>query len=727
MTVETPRARETAEALLPGVGRDLRRLWRRYGFLARERLGAWVALENGTGALWRPVAIGAGAGAYFGLRAEPAFWMAPVLLALLTAFAWGAPLRLAGPIRYAAALLSFAALGFIAADFRTDYVGAPTLTRDIGIVDVAGRLVAIEEGPTARRLIIAPTDIQRVDESAMPQRIRVNWRGKEFNAAPGDMVRLRAGLSPPPPPAAPGAFDFARNLYFQRIGAVGFAVSAPVVIDDGNAGSLSAHAAQHIETMRVNLARRIMTAAPGEGGAILAAIVTGKRAAIPPSAQAALRDAGLAHLLAISGLHMGLATGIVFFCVRFGLALIEPAALKHPIKKWAAMAALAAGGFYLLLSGGGWSARRAFLMAAIAFFAILVDRRALSLRNVAIAAAIILLTTPEAIFHPGFQMSFAAVTALIAIYEWLRSRPREASDFSTGARFRRYAAALAITDVVSTLATAPFALYHFNRVAVYSLPANLISMPIMAFWIMPMAVTALLLAPFGLDGFAWRIAASGLDAVLVTARTVTAWPGATSMTPQWPLSAMAFLAVGGLWLCLARAPWRLAGLIGLPAAAVAALTVSPPHVFVAASGRNAAIIDPDSNEFVVYSRRRDRFSAKVWKETIGLDPAKTETISIEAVGRCDEAGCIAPLQIGEGAPLRLSFLSSPMALAEDCARADLVVAFFPVSGADWRACNALLIDRRSIWRDGAHSLRYEDGHWRIKTVSEARGARPWTE
>lgn len=693
--------------------------WRRAVFLARERLSLWAAAETGRLNLWAPVAIAVGVGVYFGLKSEPHWGVGPLWLALAGIFAVAAPRW-----RKLAAGLALCALGFAAADVRTDAVAAPQLQGETGIVEISGRLLSVEESAAQRRFVIALESIDGLARDRIPARARVTWRGEGFDAVPGDRIRLRAGLRPPPPPALPGGFDFARQLYFRKIGAVGFAVSAPT-FDRDAPRTWTQQAAARIEVMRVALARRITEAAPGEGGAIVAAVITGKREAISARAEAALRDAGLAHLLAISGLHMGLAAGLIFFSVRAGLALIEPLALRFPIKKWAAAAALLSGFFYLVLSGGGWSARRAFIMTAIMLVAILIDRRALSLRNVALAATIILLTTPEALFHPGFQMSFAAVTALIAGYEWWRVRLPAERSFTIAARAKRYAAGLAATDVLAALATAPYALYHFNRAALYSLPANVAAMPLMGFWIMPAAVMGVILTPFGLDVWAWRAAAAGMETVLAIASEVSGWRGAVSVTPQWPLTALLALTFGGLWLCLSHAPWRLCGLLAIPASVFLVAAAAPPTVFVAASGANAGFVafHDEGKAMAVYSTRRNRFAATMWTEAAGRDPMHATPRPMRDVLACDPSGCAGALPQGAV----VSFVEDPQALAEDCARADLVVAFFPAQASDRRACEAVLIDRRSIWRRGAHAAWIdEDGAITITSASDSRGRRPWT-
>ena len=690
-----------------------RRLLARDLAIWRDRLAAWLASDLATPAVWTPVAMGVGAGIYFGLGTEP-----PFALGLVAFFAALMVLVVSPKFRLAGGAFLLAALGFVAADWRAQSVSAPILKREIGISAISGRVVSVERSPDRERIVLAVDTIARLDAAETPARIRLTWRGEASDVVAGDPVELRAGLSPPPPPAAPGSFDFARQLYFQRIGAVGFAVTRP----EGTAKRGQNSIRMRIENLRARLTERITTAAPGQGGAIVAAVVTGKREAIAENSRAALRDAGLAHLLAISGLHMGLATGLIFFAVRGALALVEPIAIRFPIKKWAAAAALLSGFAYLLLSGGAWSPRRAFIMTAIMFVAILVDRRAFSLRNIAIAATIILLTTPEALFHPGFQMSFAAATALIACYELWNRLADPARDFSIGARLKRYAIGVVVTDLVASLATAPFALYHFNRVAIFSLPANVLAMPLMAFWIMPAAVIGLMLAPFGLDGPAWVIAARGMDIILAIGAEVSSWPGAVSLTPQWPVAALIAIVSGGIWFCLTRSPLRFAGAIGLPIAAMIAAWAPTADIFVSSTSKNVGIVTngSDGSAVIPFNKRREKFALRVWNESIGADPY-AERVQIAEIGSCGEAGCIVGVK-----EKTVSVLRSREMLAEDCARADLVIAMFPVRGRDRGACRADLIDWYSAWDNGAHAVRIEYDSIEVTSVADFRGERPWS-
>lgn len=669
--------------------------------------------------LWAPVALGSGAICYLLAATEPPPWFAPLIFAA----ALGVALVAARGRLIAAGFALFAG-GFLVADLRAQSVDAPVLTRDLRFAEVDGRIVTIDEAPSLRRLIIEVSSIEGLEESATPARVRLSWRGKTFDAHPGERVTILASLSPPPRPAAPGGFDFARQLYFQRIGAVGFSVSPPIRVEETDR-PFAVDIKAAIESVRVELSRRILEKAPGDSGAIVAAVVTGKREAISERAEAAFRDSGLAHLLSISGLHMGLATGLIFFVTRALLALIEPVALRYPIKKWAAGAALVSGFFYLLISGGAWPAERAFIMSAIFFIAIIFDRRALSLRNVAIAAFVIILRAPEAVLHPGFQMSFAAVTALIAFYEWSLSRADPNRSFSSLARFRRYFFGIVATDTVAATATAPFALYHFNRNANFGLAANLISVPVMGFWVMPAAIIAMLLMPFNVDGPFWRIAAAGVDIMLAMGRWTMSLPGAVTHFPHWPAAALGVLTIGGLWLCLGTGLRRISGLAAVPVAILLINAEPQPRLFFSDDGDNAGVVFRDAidgrRELAVMDRRKGRFDARVWMERAGIDAENLRPSALSDKAPCDDAGCVLKI-----APAPIAISIDPAGLDDDCARAALVIALYPVAARDRAACASRLIDRRDAWENGAHAIYVEGSVIRLQTVGRRRGARPWT-
>ncbi len=300
------------------------------------------------------------------------------------------------------------------------------------------------------------------------------------------------------------------------------------------------------------MARRIQDVLSGSTGAIAAALITGTRGGISEDDEAALRDAGLAHVLAIAGLHMALVGGGLFWLVRALLAAAPGLALNYPIKKWAAGAALLAAGFYLVISGAAPPSVRAFVMFAVAMCAVLLDRPALTMRSLALAAAVLLLARPESVADPGFQMSFAAVAALVAVAEWEGRRKGAARRGPVW----RYARAIATTSLVGSLATLPFALFHFGRAAHYAVLGNLIAMPVMGFWVMPCAALSVALMPLGWEAPALHALGAGIDVMVAMGRWVSGLPGAVSLSPAMPLSALIPISLGGLWCVIWQRPAR---------------------------------------------------------------------------------------------------------------------------------------------------------------------------
>lgn len=714
-----------------------RRLGRVRGWILRQ-----LAEERDRWILWWPVLFGAGIALYFAWPSEPPGWLGPA--ALIGALA----LALAGRRRprSAIAALAIAALaaGFADAQWRSHQVAAPVLAKRLGPVAVSGQIRSLSVNPEGGRIVLQDLLIERLSPAATPRRIRLRYGGKDTEAfGPGDRVRLLAVLQPPPAPAAPGAFDFARQAYFQRIGAVGYAVSAltRIAAPPGRAPSEAAWLATiHADwqllwaSWRRAVAQRVLAALPGAVGGIAAALMTGERGAIPREVIAAMRESGLAHLLAISGLHMGLVAGWLFFAVRLALALVPTLALNHPIKKWAAIAAACGGLGYLILVGATIPAQRAFIMVLLALLAVLLDRNPFSLRLVAWAAFVVLALVPESLLSVSFQMSFAAVAALIAGYEIVVARgwftaAAGGGSFGGDGSFGRgwlgrgglYLAGVLLTSVIAILATAPFAVYHFNRMAWFGLAANLIAVPLTGLWIMPCALVAFLLMPFGLEVIALVPMGWGIEVIIAVARRVAAWPGAVTAVRALPEAGLVLILAGGLWLCIWRRPWRLAGLPLLAAGLLSLLWLRPPDLLISGDAKLIGLRD-DTGRLWVSSDRRARYTAETWARRAGLAAAAAWPRDAEALRgqlRCDAVGCIfrARGQI-------VALVENPRGLAEDCALAGVLISLEPLARRDCRL-PAVVIDRFAIWREGAHALWLSPEGVRVETVRERRGARPW--
>jgi competence protein ComEC len=684
---------------------------------AARVLFAVLGDERDRWALWLPVLLGCGIAAYFALDREPVLWIGPSGLALAIVA------TIAGRRRASLTVLCLAAgifaLGFSVTQLRTVWVAEPVLEKRIGPVEVSGRLLADQRVSHGRRLLLDRLNVQRLAPHRVPARVRITVRRMPADVKPGDRISVRAIVAPPPAPAAPGAFDFSRRAFFERLGGVGFAVSDVRLTERKAPDTLGLV----IQGVRQDVTERILRGLDFPANAVAAALMTGERGAIPERVLNAMRDAGLAHLLAISGLHIGLVAGILFFAVRFLLAAIQPVALRYPIKKWSAAAALLGAFLYLLLSGATVPTQRAFLMLAVVLTAVVFDRSAISMRLVAWAAVLVLLIAPESLLSASFQMSFAAVTALVAAYEALSGR---FSAWRTGAgpvrKFGLYVSGVLFTTMIAGFATAPFALYHFNKFALYGVAANLVAVPVTGLWIMPWAICAFVLMPLGLEAIALAPMGWGIDAVIAVAETVAGWPGAVAFAPAMPDIGLAAAALGGLWLCLWRRRWRLLGLAGVAAGIASLAFVRPPDVLINETGRLMAV-RTHSGGLAISSSRISKFESEIWLRRAGraaATPWPREGLSSDGRLGCDSLGCI--YRPGKHT---VALIRHPAALDEDCALATVVISAVPVRGRRCRRA-ALIVDRFDLWRRGAHALWFERGGIRVENVAAVRGARPWT-
>ncbi|MGB8274758.1 MAG: ComEC/Rec2 family competence protein, partial [Alphaproteobacteria bacterium] len=729
-----------------------------------------LAAERERWALWAPVAFGVGIALYFSLSFEPPLsaWLAvsALVLALAASMALARLFPMPGEWAGMAALGGFGVVlilaGAIAAAVHTRLASAPILRERLGPVRIEGRIDSVEVLPEGQRLTLDRLSIPGLSPETTPARARVRVRDPQANIEPGQTVRLLAILGPPPQPAAPGAFDFQRQAFFNRLGAVGFALgpveTAPEgaaaepaterQVDPGRAGA--GPFKLWLSHLRHGVAQRVRDGLPGPEGAVAAALMTGDQAAIPSDILGAMRNSGLAHLLAVSGLHFALVTGFVFLAVRGLLALIPALALAYPIKKWAALAALAAGALYFLVTKQSPPTERAFVMVIFVFLAVLVDRTAISMRTLAWAAMAILILEPASLLGASFQLSFAAVVALIAAYEaWqgralalaqgddqaavLRIGPADGGVPTAGpahgapARDRPwwraallYVAGIAFTSLITTAATAPFLAYNFSRFPTYGFAANLVAVPITGVWIMPWAVGAFLLMPFGLEGFALTPMGWGIAAVIETAGEVASLPGAVIGVAAIPVDAAAIVALGGLWLCLWRRRWRYAGLAVIACGIAVMALHRPPDVLVDGEARLLGVRGADGG-LMLSSLRTARFERESWLRLFGSDtPQPFPANGSSADGRlsCDSEGC---LYRARGRTVALA--KGEHALAEDCGRADAVISLIPAR----RICRGVpVIDRFDLWRRGAHAIWLDRGTIRIESVRDWQGERPWT-
>ncbi|HXH52898.1 MAG TPA: ComEC/Rec2 family competence protein [Sphingomicrobium sp.] len=673
------------------------------GFLERERgqLPSWLVVGFGTGiALWLALA-------------SPRQWAALLCaaggLAILGFCARG------GRAERALGWFSLAvALGCSLIWIRSEAVAAPRLDRP-RITTFEARVERVE--PIAAkgdlRLTLAPVD------KRLPPRVRVSMprEGSPDGLAVDSKVELKARLVPPPPMALPGSYDFARDAWFRRIGGVGRALGPVTVLDP--------RPATGIDAFRDRLGRHIREQLPGSAGTIATALATGDKKAVSEEDARAMRRSGLAHLLAVSGLHIGAVVGAAMLLTLKLLAVSQRAALRFNLILVAAGVGALAGIGYTLLTGMQVPTVRSCIAALLVLGGLAIGREAISLRTLSVGALIILALRPELIASASFQFSFAAVASIIALHssQWGR-RTFQRRDERIAARFCRFVFALFMTGLAVEIALTPFALYHFHKAGLYGVAANLIAIPLTTFVIMPFEALALFLDLVGAGAPAWFVAGSALDLLLALAHTVADAPGAVATLPSMPVWAFGLLTAGGLWLCLWTSRARWLGLVPAMVGAVGAAAAPAPDLLVTGDGRHLAVVGEDGTPLLLRSRSGD-FIRELMAEAAGVDQ-DPEALAERPGTSCSRDSCVTRIErAGRSWQLLATRSSTPIAWADlvaACSEADIVVSdrWLP------KACEPrwLKLDRKALERTGGVAIRLATEP-RVTTVAESIGRHPW--
>ena len=688
--------------------------------------------------LWLPVFLGLGIGGYFALPFEPGVSVfVPCLIIFLALGLFRR--RSIYAVLISGALITLI-LGFSLAKLRTELVRAPKIIKTSGVVEVVGWVERIENISKARsktrRLLIRVVAVDGIEAKNLPEHVRIFEKSRKRNVPVGDVsvgeislgdyVRTAAILRPPPSPSQPGGYDFARTAWFQKLGGVGYSVKGFSVVEAKPALSWRLWAWVEVERLRANVGERISSHLTGEAGAVARALLTGDRSQISEKTKTALRHSGLAHILAISGLHMAVMSGAVFWLVRAFLALSRRLVLTQPIKKWSALVAIFGALFYLVLSGASPATQRAFIMVVLLYVAVLLDRPALSLRNVAVAALVILVIWPESLINIGFQMSFAAVTSLIAFYEVWNGRrlgpenPQWA--FGISGRIFYFFIGIALTTIVAGIAIAPLSAYHFGREAGYSLIANLGALPVFSFVVMPMALVSLVSMPFGLEQLPLQLMGRGVEIIVAIASWVSNLPGAVIYIAEVPLYALVMVVFGGLWLLLWQLRWRYLGLFAI-GFGLAFFQASPkPDIYIGDNARTIAVRNlvggHRETQLSAPKTSRRSYLLKRWLEKDG--DARPARVAAKGVNfRCDFYGCVTRVK-----DYLVVHNRNAAGLDDDCQRADILIARLAIK----RPClhPKLIIDKSVTTTMGAHVVYIDGDRFRVESVETRRGRRPWS-
>lgn len=651
--------------------------------------------------LWIPVFYAIGILIYFGVAKEPEVYSG--ITGALVALSSAVLFRKKTLASYIFIAMFFVMSGFSGANIRAIMVKAPALEKPMRVTSIQGKVEEIDTYKTGYRIILTNIKNAEIPEEKLPKKIRLVILSKMENVQAGDVIEVRASLTPPPKAVLPGAYDFSQYAYFRQIGAVGFAVSDVIEIE-----STKNTFAETIVQIRNNIAVKIQASVGGVEAEIAKALFIGDTGGIDKDVMTAIRNSGLAHLLSISGLHLVLVCGIFFVITRTFLALIPAIALNYNIKKIAAIFAIAGSYFYLLISGSPVSAVRSFIMSAMALLAILLDRSGTPLRLVAIAAMFILIISPENILSPSFQMSFGAVIALIASFEWLTPHLNQIASAYKIPKIIMNIFGTIISSIVATIATAPFGVYHFNRSSPYGIIANVLAIPITSMLIMPLGVISLLLMPFHLEWLvAWPMK-TGIDFIVSIARYVADLPYANSTIAAINYWQLLLITLGFLWLAIWKTKWRLFGFVFVVIACVFAPFNKTPDIIINSDATLFAVKD-ENGELIVSSTTSAKYARDVWSAKSGQEDALKIDKSGSKVIVCDSTGCIYKKN-----NYTIAIIQHPIALESECKVADV---FINLTDIKYNCTSASTqVNNYNLRKNGAHEIFLGD-KINVRTVS----------
>ncbi|WP_020593700.1 ComEC/Rec2 family competence protein [Kiloniella laminariae] len=688
-------------------------------------LPAFIKVLDGQGSLrlanWIPVPVGGGIALYFLLSFEPVFNQLAFLCLLfwcIFALLWRKAKK---PVGWGMVLVvSLVLSGLALASWRTSIVNAPKLLYEIGPRYFEGEVVAVEPASPGQRYLLTGLDNKGFARQPVPTFIRVRSNLIQQEIEIGSRIRFLAVLAPPSGPSSPEGFDFGRLAFFKQIGAVGYIWGRVETISAPAKGTDRQYRAFWNVT-RHQVTRRIESVLDGVAEDLAITFMTGQKTGLSRKDQENIRKSGLAHLLAISGLHMGLVAGLVFFSVRFLLTCWSYLALRYPTKKIAALVTLGICYGYLELVGAPLSAQRAFVMVAITLLAVLLDRQAISMRTVSVAALVLLIITPEVLISASFQLSFAAVISLVAVFEYRNSKAfgnTRIKDSNPGSRVFDYLSMTVLCSLTATVATAPFIAYHFHSIPLLGVIANLVAVPLTAIIVMPLVLLSYLLMPLGLEQLALVPLGWAFEFLVLIGEMVASVPEGEMRVPVFPVWYLVLFIFGGLWLCLFKGIFRYGGggLIVLFVGLVV-FTGTKPDILV--DGKSGLIAIRQDEKLYLNHPRRARFVSGIWQK---------ETASVQALDwvklppdkfRCDAWACRLDL-----ADKKIALIHAGEAFEEDCSNADYIISLLRVPkwcGGE----NRTVIGYDQLKKQGAHHLFLAEEGLRINYSKKESDFRPW--
>ena len=687
------------------------------GVTLAEQFLEQAGLDRGP---WLAIGFGSGIAAWFGL-ADRMHWIALITACLGLAFGALVMMRRQGRYpflrRAVVAMACFVAAGCAVAWARTIVVGTPPIAH-FTVADFAGRVLDRADQPAKARFRLTLATREPRSGRAIRVRLTLPLASDRPGLAEGAVIRVRARLMPPRPPQVPGGYDFARSAWFDGLAATGSALAPPQVL------ALPA-GSQWLSRLRHALADHVRDRVPGSAGGIAAAFASGDRGGIAPDDDQAMRDAGLTHLLSVSGLHVSAVVGIAYLLTLRLLALSSWLALRVRLPLVAAVAGSLAAIGYTLLTGAEVPTVRSCLGALLVMVALALGRNPLSMRLLAVAALAVMLFWPEAVIGPSFQMSFGSVIAIIAV---AGSGPAQAflshHGESAVQRMGRHLLMILLTGMVIDLALMPIALFHFHRAGIYGSMANVVAIPLTTFVTMPLIALALALDVAGIGDPAWWMVNLSLRLLLGIAHFTAGQPGAVSQMPDFGGGTYLLFLAGMTWLALWKGRARLLGLLPVAGAIGLLALTRAPDLLVTGDGHNLGVVDPLAGRLLILREGRSSFTRDAMLAVAGMDGA---VVPIERWpgARCNRDACAIELARG-GRNWRLLVLRreaqfDERSLASACSGADIVIASQKLFGP----CRPAMVkvDKVLLLRTGG--LAYDLERRTVHTVAESEGEHPW--
>ncbi|MFT0820557.1 MULTISPECIES: ComEC/Rec2 family competence protein [Wolbachia] len=684
--------------------------------------------------LWFPVFQCVGILTYFSLSFEPS--CISIFLLLLPTLILIAILCK----RYAILCIALIAvlIGFTASKLRTALVDTQILDKERYVKDIVATvkdindrgsykqfLLSVEKSPTISKsspvipappFVIPVLDLTQKKKIWIPasragmtpdralDNIRISVRTKvEKGIKIGDQVKLSAKLFPPKIAPSEYAYDFARIAYYQKISATGFATSKITLHKKAEARKFL----EYIESFRQYIYENLQQNIKKPHVDIISALLIGKKDGIDQKTMDAIRDSGIAHLFAISGLHLSFVAGLFFVVFRNLFAISETLTLKYNTKKISAFLTILPTTFYLLITGMQISAQRAYIMVILVLVAIMIERKYRGLIAIAFAAAVILIIEPEVILKPGFQMSFSAVLALVASYQINANKLFKI-------KIMKYFVSIMISSVIASLATVPYTIYNFNYFSISGIITNLVAIPIVTLIIIPLGIIYVLLIPFGIEWIIAPLIERPIDSILYITNAIASLQYLVIPIRTFPASSIIIITLGLLWLCLWERNWRFFGIFFIVLGICFSTAYKTPDILINAD--NVAVKESD-NLLYSLTRKNRNFVVKTWAKQNGQNQILNHKKYNNSDKRlkCNDYGCI--YNKGNNKSVLLAYKEED--ILENCDKVDLIIQ---LSEFDYSVCNTKTIKYANLKTYGTHSIWLTNRYIKINKV---RSNRPW--